>query len=75
MELLKENFNIGEICFVPEGYQLRRSSLSVCVYVMSILSLVSHGSNCQKMARMKYFVAETTFFDTADLFLTCFYLP
>ena len=22
MELLKENFNIGEICFVPEGYQL-----------------------------------------------------
>ena len=24
----------------------RRSSLSVCVYVMSILSLVSHGSNC-----------------------------
>ena len=26
----------------------RRSSLSVCVYVMSILSLVSHGFNCQK---------------------------
>ena len=53
----------------------RRSSLSVCVYVMSILSLVSHGSNCQKMVRTKYFVAEMTFFDTADLFLTCFYPP
>ena len=54
---------------------LRRSSLSVCVYVMSILSLVSHGFNCQKMARMKYFVAEMTFFDTVDLFLTFLYPP
>ena len=55
--------------------ELRRSSLSVCVYVMSILSLVSHGFNCQKVAKTKYFVTETTFFDTADLFLTCFYPP
>ena len=56
-------------------HKIRRSSLSVCVYVMSILSLVSHGFNCQKVARTKYFVVEMTFFDTADLFLTCFYPP
>ena len=62
-------------CLFMEEKIARRSSLSVCVYVMSILSLVSHGSNCQKMARTKYFVAETTFFDTTDLFLTCFYPP
>ena len=63
-------------CVNPNIYPIRRRpSLSVCVYIMSILSLVSHGFNCQKMVRMKYFVEEMTFFNTADLFLTCFYPP
>ena len=53
--------------------QRRRSSLSVCVCVMSILSLVSHGFKCPKTARTKYLLMQTTFFGTAELFLTFFW--